>query len=588
MNNWKKVNLGDICEIKIGGTPRRDVSNFWEGGNNQWVSVSELNGGYIYDTKEKITDKGVEGSNVKLIPKDNILLSFKLSVGKIACSGINLYTNEAIAAIIPKYSFIDKRYLFYVLPLIAKKGATSGSMGAGNLNSGKIRELKIPLPYKNDEPDLEMQGKVADKLDKIFLETNEAIEQIRIVQENSNKILESKLQNVFGNKDGNLTEINLENICDTTSGGTPNRSNKTYYNNGEIPWLKSGELNDNENITKSEEFISVEGLKKSNAKIFSKGTILLAMYGATAGKLGILGINASTNQAVCAIKPKKGVNNKYIFWFLKFHRNILIKKAFGGAQPNINQGMIKKIPILIPLNDNKPDIKRQKEISKKLDLIQKQVIILLKKYQEQKRSLILFKQSILQQAFIGELVKVKEPKISLFPIQQAIASILQRGFRRGEMVIAKVLYIGQEIYNVPLNINFSPQNFGPYDSTVKKAITAGASKYNNFFARQPYGKGCVYSLGSDAHKILKYSNSQVNMKMQYFLNEMMPVIGKADSPSIERLATVCKIIQDNKTIDEVVVNDKMQEWKPGKFKSSEVNKSLNFIESKGWDKILIK
>jgi len=96
--------------------------------------------------------------------------------------------------------------------------------------------------------------------------------------------------------------VPLSKVADTSSGGTPNRSNHDYYG-GNIPWLKSGELNDSI-ITDSEEFITEKGLKNSSAKVFPKGTLLVAMYGATAGKAGILNMDAATNQAVCAIFRK--------------------------------------------------------------------------------------------------------------------------------------------------------------------------------------------------------------------------------------------------------------------------------------------
>jgi type I restriction enzyme S subunit len=131
----------------------------------------------------------------------------------------------------------------------------------------------------------------------------------------------------------------LSEVVNTSSGGTPSRTNQSYYN-GEIPWLKSGEMNDSI-ITKSEEFITEPGLNNSSAKIFPKGTLLVAMYGATAGKTGILDIDASTNQAVCAVIPKdKNINRDFLFWFFRANRFYYIDISRGGAQPNISQSVI--------------------------------------------------------------------------------------------------------------------------------------------------------------------------------------------------------------------------------------------------------
>jgi type I restriction enzyme S subunit len=149
-------------------------------------------------------------------------------------------------------------------------------------------------------------------------------------------------------------------IAATTCGGTPSRSNKKYWG-GKVPWLKSGELNDGK-ITTNEEFITEEGLSGSNAKIFPKGSLLLALYGATAGRLGFLDFDSSTNQAVCWINSEKNkVDKHYVFYYLLAKRSQIIKDSFGGAQPNISQAYIRNLPI--PL----PPLSEQQRIVAKLD-----------------------------------------------------------------------------------------------------------------------------------------------------------------------------------------------------------------------------
>jgi type I restriction enzyme S subunit len=143
----------------------------------------------------------------------------------------------------------------------------------------------------------------------------------------------------------------LNDLCKTTSGGTPSRGNLGYFS-GDIPWIKSGELNDGL-ITDSEEHITADAIESSNSKKLLKGTLLIAMYGATVGKLGILYIEAATNQAVCAIFPGELLNRNYLFWFLKSYRKDLIQASFGGAQPNISQTLIRSIEVPIPFPDNK-------------------------------------------------------------------------------------------------------------------------------------------------------------------------------------------------------------------------------------------
>jgi type I restriction enzyme, S subunit len=138
-------------------------------------------------------------------------------------------------------------------------------------------------------------------------------------------------------------------VAKTTSGGTPLRKHPEYYG-GSIPWVKSGELGDSI-VTSVEETITEVGLRNSSAKVFPKGTALVALYGATVGKTGILGLDAATNQAVCAIFPEDGLfTAKYMTYWLRSQRDTLIGLSAGGAQPNISQGIIKAFPFpLAPL-----------------------------------------------------------------------------------------------------------------------------------------------------------------------------------------------------------------------------------------------
>lgn len=138
----------------------------------------------------------------------------------------------------------------------------------------------------------------------------------------------------------------ISEIAETTSGGTPNRGMLEYYN-GDIPWVKSGELKDGL-ITSCDEFITEAGLKNSSAKLFPKGTLLVAMYGANIGKTGVLDFDATTNQAVCAIFPKVDISKDYLFWYFKQQRIDFIEAGKGGAQPNISQTVINNASIVVP------------------------------------------------------------------------------------------------------------------------------------------------------------------------------------------------------------------------------------------------
>ena len=138
----------------------------------------------------------------------------------------------------------------------------------------------------------------------------------------------------------------LGELATTTSGGTPSRTRKDYYG-GSIPWVKSGELND-DYIFETEEHITEEGLKNSSAKLFQSGTVLIALYGATVGKTSILRTDASTNQAVCGITPGPALDAGYLRYHLISLRRELLSHRYGGAQPNISQQIVRNQKIAYP------------------------------------------------------------------------------------------------------------------------------------------------------------------------------------------------------------------------------------------------
>ncbi|MEI3053684.1 MAG: restriction endonuclease subunit S [Prevotella sp.] len=139
----------------------------------------------------------------------------------------------------------------------------------------------------------------------------------------------------------------LGEVLETTSGGTPSKSHKQYYEGGTIPWLRSGEVSKGD-IYDAELYITEEGLKKSSAKLFPIDTVLIAMYGATVGQVGILKSTMCTNQAICGILPNKDFHPNFLKYVLLANKKNYLKQAIGGAQPNISQQVIKStyIPIV--------------------------------------------------------------------------------------------------------------------------------------------------------------------------------------------------------------------------------------------------
>jgi type I restriction enzyme, S subunit len=197
----------------------------------------------------------------------------------------------------------------------------------------------------------------------------------------------------------------LGEVCHTTSGGTPSRGNKNFYN-GNIPWVKSGEL-DRGLILDTEEKITEEAIKNSSAKVFPKGTLLIALYGATIGKLAFLGVEAATNQAICGIYQNENIDSNFLYNYLFHKKRDLVGQGIGGAQPNISQTILKQLAIpLPPLTTQQAIVSKIEELFSEVD----NGIANLKTAQIQLKT---YRQSVLKWAFEGKLTnkKVKDGEL---------------------------------------------------------------------------------------------------------------------------------------------------------------------------------
>lgn len=237
----------------------------------------------------------------------------------------------------------DPRFLHHFLRLgsvrLSGTKRMTGSAGQRRVPKSFLESLPVPaLP-------LDEQRRIAAMLDKA--------EELRAKRRAAIALLDQLPQAIFlemfGDPATNPKGWPLERlgaVARTMSGGTPNRKIDAYYG-GTIPWVKSGELHQG-TVTRTEEHITEEALRNSSAKLMPPGTILVAMYGATVGAIAKLGIEASTNQAVCCIQPGKRLNGTYLKAFLHSQTVRLLSQRVGGAQPNLSQDLIRSLEVLLP------------------------------------------------------------------------------------------------------------------------------------------------------------------------------------------------------------------------------------------------
>ncbi len=404
---WKWKSLGEICFITDGthktpnyietGIPFLSVKNiskgFFDLSDVKYISLEEHNK-LIKRAKPEFGDIlicriGTLGKAIK------ISLEFEFSIF------------VSLGLLKPKVKIISDYLVYFLNSCFIEEWINDNKVGGGThtakLNLNILEKCPIALPP------LKEQERIVGILDENFAKIDENIKILEQDLLNLDELMQSALQKAFNPLKDNAKENyklpqgwewkSLGEIANTSSGGTPSRNKKEYWENGNIKWLKSGELNDGY-IDFIEENITEEAIKNSSAKIFQKGTLLIAMYGATAGKLGILNLDSTTNQAICAFLHKdKNIKflEKFLFYFLFFLRDKIIKDSFGGAQPNINQTYIKNLQI--PL----PPIKEQEQIASHLDELSSHVKNLKQNYQAQIKNLQELKNSLLDKAFKGNL-----------------------------------------------------------------------------------------------------------------------------------------------------------------------------------------
>ena len=240
------------------------------------------------------------------------------------------------------------------------------------LTKSKILDLAIRGKLVPQNPDDEPASVL---LDRIRAEKEELIKQGKIKRDKKESVIfrgeDNSYYEVIGSETANIDEEipfvlpngweydRLGHIGEWKAGATPSRKCSEYYSNGDIPWVKTGDLNDGY-IKEIPENITKKALDETSVSLIPRDTILVAMYGATIGKLGITTCEVTTNQACCACCRPKGVNKDFLFYFLMQYKRNFIAMGFGGAQPNISKEKI--IQVLIPI----PPLNEQKRIADKV------------------------------------------------------------------------------------------------------------------------------------------------------------------------------------------------------------------------------
>lgn len=344
---WDIIALGDVVDIYNGSTPLKTNDEYWNKEDIPWFTIEDIRkqGRVILSTQKYITQKALDETSVKLLPKDTVLICCTASVGEYALTKIELTTNQQFNGMVVKECYKNKllpKYLFWMTSTFKDElTRLSGKTSFEFVSVKTLKTIQIPLPP------LEVQEEIVKELDGY----QAVIDGAQKVVDNWKPILPIN---------PNWEKTRLGDICEVQSGGTPLKNQKEYWTNGSINWYSSGELNEIY-TNESNEKITPLGLENSNAKLFPKGSLLVGMYDTAAFKMSILDREAAFNQAISGIKPNNKVDMYFLYLYFTANRELYMKQRAGVRQQNLNKGFICNINIPIP------PIEKQKEIVSKVE-----------------------------------------------------------------------------------------------------------------------------------------------------------------------------------------------------------------------------
>ena len=397
--------LGDICRIELGKTPSRSNKKFWgenKSSTNIWLSIADLPLSIkpvMMDSKEYITDEGAE--LCKVVPKNTLIVSFKLSLGRLAITGCDLYTNEAIAALyINEGVELDQDYLYWYLTFFDWDAAAGSDIKVKGktLNKAKLKEIIVPIPS------LPEQKRIVALLDTVFTDLEKTRAKTEQNLKNARELFDNYLQQIFTKKGDGWVETTLGKLCEKMEYGTSSKSES----DGDIPVLRMGNIQcgilDWEKLKYTSNKDDIDKLLlKENDVLFNR-TNSPELVGKSA-------IYRNEMPAIFAgylirIHRKEDLLDAN---YLNYYLNSNFARTFGFSimshstnQANINGTKLKSYPI------NIPNIVEQSNFGNRFRELELEIIKIESIYKKKLLKIDELKKSILQKAFSGELTQTEQ------------------------------------------------------------------------------------------------------------------------------------------------------------------------------------
>jgi type I restriction enzyme S subunit len=404
--SWQTVALGDVCKTSAGGTPLKAKKEYYEGGNIPWLLSGEVCKKEIFSARNFITDEGVENSSAKIFPKDTTLIAmYGATAGQVSILRFPSATNQAVCGILPNKNYTPE-FLYYFLSYY-KETLLLEVSGVAQPNLSQVKIKNIPLPKIG----VNTQSQIVTKLDAIFAEIDKATAAAEANAKNAEALFQSYMSKVFNECENTFGTSELSSICDLQNGYAFKSADYVDLSNTlniRMSSIRPGGFFDAEH---NKRYLPDSYAVKYKDFLLNDGDLVIAMTD-MAGDPKILGVPTIVkdlkermflmNQRVGKIhKFSDLIDVSYLRYFLtspklkEFYKS----KGDGGLQINISKKDILSANIPIP------PIQTQKSIGKDMSFEQENSEKLRFSYLRKAGELKSLKQSILTQAFNGELVK---------------------------------------------------------------------------------------------------------------------------------------------------------------------------------------
>jgi len=389
---WKTRPLGDVCRVIGGGTPSKGRPEFY-GGTIPWATVGDMQVEMLSSTVSRITEDAVGKSATNVIPAGSVVIATRVGLGKVCMLGQDTAINQDLRGIIPlNRSQVSERYLFWWFKSIADCIVAEGT-GATvqGVKVPFVKALSVPVP-----PPAEQQ-RIVGILDKAFAAMSTARENAEKNLRNARALFESHLESIFTQRGAGWMDKRLEEVGATQTGSTPKTADRDNYGNF-IPFVKPADFNRDGSLDYKNHGLTEVGL--SQARRVVAESVLMVCIGATIGKCGYCDRNIATNQQVNALTPHNSACYKFVYYQMlteDFQRRVLLSSG-QTTLPIISKSKWGGLTLATPST-----VREQQLIAAELDALRAETQRLESIYQRKLAALDELKNSLLHQAFSGDL-----------------------------------------------------------------------------------------------------------------------------------------------------------------------------------------